>query len=1327
MTSVLPAWKLELIEKKRKKEQDERQKLEGERSRQVTVPEWKRSLLEKKKEGARDSPETRDKPAGLSVNSVFGPRIVRKTSEKTLAIVSASQRPVSEVDEEENSRRKSSEEYESRNHGSPLYSSPADSNSCVTKAVEIPTKVERKSNKQGSLQREVVNNRESSQRSDVRSPKEDLKVSVTADGQFKTKVDNEHVKAPSVVLSYKRMFEQSKPENKKAIGEPRIVKSTENVKADARIDKRTTESKLDTANDKSELLISNKSVRDNAQSIRLEESTSSQASVTNELKTSTPPPSIAPKPFKSYISTPPWLKNASARSVSFQSGERSFQELVVANVDNDNNNNDVGEASKDFLKSDQKSVDVREFDGKEKPKKTLNHGNLEIPGSASEPERRDQLESQTVQKYSIVKESDVKEEQLSIKPGKESESMKYVVISSRNQLESAPLNETAMTVVDKETVSQVPDEMVPHEDKLEETGDIASHKSSVDSLRSKFGPSVGFRRRTSSEENIFLKASQSEPIKSESVLRRPGQSKRTQPDMVRWSADVLSLMSQPIDDDDDGDDMSTSRLSPRSASRIPSANSSQAKRPPPPMKRWTADVLSVVSQSNDSDTSNLSPRSDSDEKSSPSNSLTRARSSSLTDIREEQGCDYFQHKPNVSQGIEHRMHKLIRKVSISETNLNDIGGDSDSLSDDDSAHLNDVDLNSKEAPDAQATLNNEIPDHTLVDTTIKEKDSKPPSFSPEPELQPAFARKHSISHDIEHRLCELFHRQVSQQSDGGESEGEKIAESDGKINTIDKVPEFLPEKLKAEPAPVEKSTDFVVPAKAEEEEVKEDFDHVTPEDKPSKGSVHKLSALFGSSIWKPNKKNKGKSGEKPKDKAPVGSRPQEIPYVEKTNLKGSAVKKEDSKKSSLFSKSQKTEGKSEETKEKELSNTNIFPWFKKRDKDKEKSGESKTADVESRNKKNSISRTTDESSDALPIAVHGLRPVPKTEKVEQRLVGKVMIISNASHEQAPPKGVYHKPKANFQLPEKQKEKSSAEKTNIYPRPVDIKGNEPQIPTIVTQHWNGDQKSPELVKSMEESVPITSIDEVPVSAIDIPESSDDDVTVSVIDVPASPDVHSAGNFVYLNGSTKDVTHTDDDVSVSVIDLPSPVAKEDEPNTFQGGHLEADEWSDGSDSSDEVEGSYDFATGEVTHQMNGEIENDEEDDSDDDEEDDDEDVPISYIGASPRHKVPQVVFDSEPVQLKSCLSPKTDRKKVRRQNKILESDVCTVEPPILATTLNRIQQPVTAGNLFWPSKSLCSHFRMLSVGRCLWSNGSQINGVLPYTVHLSRYLWEAFSFL
>ena len=51
MTTVLPAWKVELIEKKKRKEQDQRQKLEQEKFRKTSIPEWKRSLIEKKKEG----------------------------------------------------------------------------------------------------------------------------------------------------------------------------------------------------------------------------------------------------------------------------------------------------------------------------------------------------------------------------------------------------------------------------------------------------------------------------------------------------------------------------------------------------------------------------------------------------------------------------------------------------------------------------------------------------------------------------------------------------------------------------------------------------------------------------------------------------------------------------------------------------------------------------------------------------------------------------------------------------------------------------------------------------------------------------------------------------------------------------------------------------------------------------------------------------------------------------------------------------------------------------------------------------------------------------
>ena len=75
--------------------------------------------------------------------------------------------------------------------------------------------------------------------------------------------------------------------------------------------------------------------------------------------------------------------------------------------------------------------------------------------------------------------------------------------------------------------------------------------------------------------------------------------------------------------------------------------------------------------------------------------------------------------------------------------------------------------------------------------------------------------------------------------------------------------------------------------------------------------------------------------------------------------------------------------------------------------------------------------------------------------------------------------------------------------------------------------------------------------------------------------------------------------------------------------------------------------------MTHLVNGDISEDEDEEDEDEEDgeeeqeednDNEEDVPISYIGAAPQYPVPQVVFNSEPVKLKSCLSPKTERRRV-----------------------------------------------------------------------------------
>ena len=1216
MTTVLPAWKLELIEKKKRKEQDHRQKIEQEKSRKVSIPEWKRSLLEKKKEAASDSPETKEQ--GLSVNSVFGPRIVRKTPQSNLAIVNSSQKPAVRGDFEENKTNLLQDVNTVR--GGSLSSSPADANSCVTKAVEIRTKVEHKSNKL-TTRKEIEDNHESSRQSDVAASKEDSNVALDIQ-QSKTKLDNEHSKTPSV-LSYRRMFEQSKIEESGETSEPGIIKNTHG-KTQTQNDKRTTERTLRTESSESnqsssQLLISSQRTEDKTHNaIHSEKSTQPSHPDSNQQKVFTPKPTFAPKPYKSFVTTPPWLKKTSPKNINFQFGRNSVQEeIVVANE-----NTEVQSALDDFGTSEKNSY-VIESDAKENITKAIesddkqkvsftNNGDLIIPSNDVLQKEESVITTaeetvlpleKTVQKYSIIKETDSKEEQLTSKSDKGSESLKYIVIDGRNQQEPTSNTEKDKTSVSAtlDSVSQVPNECAQHE-----AWDNVPHASSIESLRSKFGSIGGYRRRTSSEENILLEGSQAEQSDQVVVIRRSSELKKLPP-TKRWSADILSLMSEPIDNGE------ASNLSLSSETKNLPSTPNQIKRPPPPVKRWTADVINVMPRQIDNDMSNLSPRSDSSKTplTSPSSSLSRGRSSSLCDIREETGADYFQHKSNVAHGIEHRVNKLIRKMSVSETQLNVDDEESDSTSDDDPLSDLEVKLAANKEKDVPAPLQ---------------------------DVQPVFARKHSVSCEIEHRVTELFHRQLSQHSDADESEGEKTSESDTNVTVVqivDDVKEPILEKLETESLPMistKAAIDFDSASMNDDRD--EDSGHIIPESKPVSGSVHKLSALFGSSVLKTKKKDKGVTEDKSKEK---------ISKPSKLNQNGSSG--HDGKKSTLFSYVQKSGGKSIQ-KDKQQSNTSIFPWLRKHDKKESTSG-NKTKELLDKNQKNTSSSSPNKSPDTVAIAAFNLQPVHKPVKVEQRLSGNVKIISNASHEWTPPKGVYHKTKPNVQISEPVNEKIPPPKAIESTK--DNRRTESQIPAILTQNWNGNEESRSSKTSVNESVPVTSIDEVPVSAIDMPESGDNDVAVSVIDVPASPDTHSAGKFAYLNGHKEDIPNPndDDDVSVSVIDLPSP--GNEKICAFQEGYLEADELSDGSDD-DEVEGSYNFATGEITHLVNGDItqddDSDDDDDDDDDEEDgDDEDVPISYIGSAPQYAVPQVVFDSEPVLLKSCLSPKIERKKVR----------------------------------------------------------------------------------
>ena len=1230
MTTVLPAWKVELIEKKKRKEQDQRQKLEQEKFRKTSIPEWKRSLIEKKKESTIDSQEVKEQAS--HVNTLFGPRIVRKASQTNSLVVNSSCKQVvknGEVDK----TRKIVNDINASQGGPALFSSPADTNSCVTKGVEIPTELEHKPNKPGT-RIEIESNQESSQRANFIANGVDLKATLNDDNPsvLNPNDDIRHVKTPSV-LSYRRMFEHSKPEINGETNVPRLLKGTEN-KARVRSDKRTVESALGAANGEShqsssQLQILTTSAVDSVQSIPETDNSLSLHVDSIERKSSILRPFVAPKPYKNYVATPPWLKHEASKNSAFLAGK---EELLVANV-----YDEVPNATKDLETLDHKKDvvldskgedDFENFDGQPLRAKFNDHSDLVIPLIDSQREEALQTcaqktivpQEQSLQKYLLVKNTDSKEEVRSFKSDENVDKQKYILMEGKSQQELISSNNVDKKIASA-TINNVSN--VPHESSTPKADDILN-TSSIDSLRSKFGAVGGFRKRTPSEENLSLRGSQSEPLSEQGcVIRRSAELKRPAPPMKRWSADVLSLMSKPIDDDDDDGDVSN--LSPRSdtKSALSSANS-QPKRPPAPTKRWTADVMSVVSPRTDDRAINSSSRSDSSKKSSPSSSLERGKSSSLIDVREDASHECFQHKSNVAHGIEHRVNKLIRRASVSDLLLVD-DEESDSTTEDDpisEAYLH-------------GTFESEITstDHVF---TPKENDEFLPTtvHSPDQDIKPVFARKRSVSSDIEHRVTELLHRQLSQQSDNDDLEEDKTLESDSKVivaKVEDSVKELTPESPKTETVHLVE-TKPVAPADPEPAEASEQI-------KPARGSVHKLSALFGSSIWKPNKKDKSAHEEKSKKK---------VNYLDmshapvKTGKKSSSEEKVDSKKSTLFNRSNKTEAKSVQ-KEKQQS---IFPWMKKNSKDKESTPSHKTKEVMDKNQKNNSGHPKD-NSETVSLSSHGLQPVGKTGKVEQRLVGNVVIISDASHDNTPPKGVYHKPKSSVQISEPQKEESYMGKVN-HPKPEE-KRAEICTSGVVTQEWNGNLQSSEVEKSMSESVPITSIDEVPVSAIDIPElPHDSDVTVSVIDVPPSPDVRSAQNVSFVNGFQEKVEHTDDDVHVSVIDVPSPVINE-QTNAFQDGYLETDEFSDGSDM-DDVEGSYDFATGEVTHLVNGDISEDEDEDEEDGEEeqeednDNEEDVPISYIGAAPQYPVPQVVFNSEPVKLKSCLSPKTERRKV-----------------------------------------------------------------------------------
>lgn len=266
---------------------------------------------------------------------MFGPRIVRKASQTNTLVLNSSCKPVVKNGEEDKKKIILTDIYASQG-GPALCSSPADTNSCVTKGVEIPTELEHKPNKLGT-RIEIESNQQSSQQSKAIANGEDLKAS-SNDGNssvLNPGNDIEHVKTPSVP-NYRRMFEHSKPEINGGTNVPLFLKNTES-RARVQSDKRTVESALGAANGEShqlslQLQILTTSAVDNAQSISDTENSSSLPVDSIGRKPTSAIPFVAPKPYKNFVATSPWLKHGASTNSAFLAGK---EDLLVANVNSD--------------------------------------------------------------------------------------------------------------------------------------------------------------------------------------------------------------------------------------------------------------------------------------------------------------------------------------------------------------------------------------------------------------------------------------------------------------------------------------------------------------------------------------------------------------------------------------------------------------------------------------------------------------------------------------------------------------------------------------------------------------------------------------------------------------------------------------------------------------------------------------------------------------------------------------------------------------------------------------------------------------------------------
>ena len=546
-------------------------------------------------------------------------------------------------------------------------------------------------------------------------------------------------------------------------------------------------------------------------------------------------------------------------------------------------------------------------------------------------------------------------------------------------------------------------------------------------------------------------------------------------------------------------------------------------RPPRLQKRWSADVATMLFLQK-------------------SNEELRYRSPSISEIAEE-NMDWsylFRHRPSVSEGIERRMSKLKRQVSHSEEEENE----------ETTQQLEPVegDDNSSQQRQQKTTRARPASWHAPEDFVFNTEKSSSVIATQVPrprvgsDVIVPFAHKQSVSESIERRVGELVRHSSTPDLFATIIDSDKESWS-----SVESSPEFK----KGKESEKSKNSKEVVSDIENEENEEKDFEANA---KPSKGSVHKLSALFGSSIFKSNKKEKSKN----EPKTGVIKPPKNEKVEKEIKNKNSMKAKEENKTSpSFFRKVFKNENKTAKARTNENGIKADVHTVKLKTKDVTKP------------------TSTDNGPSSFPAK---LRHVSGQEKRKvKKTIGMMVIMVDEDAEDVKPNSKqsnsWLKSSSPAQVVDTEKSKifnqMSVPQVN---RKEILSDNNSSTPDLfkTKEAVNPTHHSPDYQTSSNAEILKTASNDISVSVIDMPDPSKSDVEVSVIDIPRSPTLPD------VEVSAIDLPESPDAPEISVIDMPEPETKTQNRSWHQVQVFDISDGSDDSDSDDERTGSYDITT-------------------------------------------------------------------------------------------------------------------------------------------------------